>query len=683
MRKILMLCAAIAATAYGADLSKCDMCHKPTGKPAPAIPGGLYASPHAGLGCLSCHLGASEPHRDGVATRVCSACHTVEGKDLASSAHNARVKGTPKCYTCHGAGHNVVYLSGPAFQPPYARKVCAGCHPDITADYLRTAHGKAAREGDARAPACYLCHGAAHSVEAVATDTNFAPENLPSFCAGCHAGKRPTAELPFRIPDPRVQLLASVHGQVNEETGALNASCPDCHPPHREEASWNPDSSTHFMHVAKTCGKCHPKEFELFSISVHGLAAAAGMHDAPTCPDCHGDHNVVAVEPVEEGKRTRIVATCSSCHFSLALSAKFDIPNDRVQTFETSYHGVVSEGGKTTAADCGSCHGFHDVLPASDPRSSVNPANLEDTCGACHIRVTERFAGTEVHRALERPRRTPGDYVAIIYIIMIVVVVGGMIGHNVVDYVAKIREIRRAQFERSKVVVRLRRIERIQHIVLIMSFATLAFTGFSIKFPSAFLFSWIVKLEGPYPFRVTLHKIFAVVLIVASLYHIGYLLFTKNGRARLRAITPSFSDFRQGVLAILHAVGLVKERPEFGEFNYAEKAEYWALVWGNIIMALTGLYLWLDPYIQKYFPYWLYEVLRTIHFYEAILAVTAIIVWHFYFVIFDPSIYPMNFAWLDGKVPEKVLLSERLRYLKKIRGKEKEKETESDKQGEG
>ena len=101
-------------------------------------------------------------------------------------------------------------------------------------------------------------------------------------------------------------------------------------------------------------------------------------------------------------------------------------------------------------------------------------------------------------------------------------------------------------------------------------------------------------------------------------------------------------------------------------------------------MALTGLFLWLDPYIQQYFPYWLYEVLRTIHFYEAILAVTAIVVWHFYFVIFDPSIYPMNFAWLDVKIPEKVMLSERLRYLKKIRGKEQEEEeTESERKDEG
>jgi len=35
-----------------------------------------------------------------------------------------------------------------------------------------------------------------------------------------------------------------------------------------------------------------------------------------------------------------------------------------------------------------------------------------------------------------------------------------------------------------------------------------------------------------------------------------------------------------------------------------------------------------------------------------VLATLAIIVWHFYQVIFDPDVYPMNFAWLDGKAPE-------------------------------
>jgi cytochrome b subunit of formate dehydrogenase len=166
-------------------------------------------------------------------------------------------------------------------------------------------------------------------------------------------------------------------------------------------------------------------------------------------------------------------------------------------------------------------------------------------------------------------------------------------------------------------------------------------------------------------------------LIAASLFHVGYLLFTRHGRARLKAIWPRPSDVREVVQAVLYRVGLYKRAPEFGEFNYAEKAEYWALIWGTGLMVLTGLYVWLDPYIQQLFPYWLYEVLRTIHFYEAILAVSSIVIWHFYHVIFDPSVYPMNFAWLDGKIPEKLIVEERKRYLRELRRSKGEVEPET------
>ncbi len=676
--RIALAVAAIAAAANGADLSKCDMCHKPAGKPAPAIPGGLYASPHAGVSCLTCHTGASQPHKGGVAARGCTSCHGEAGRELTASAHGAGVEGAPTCYTCHGAGHRVTSLAAEHLQPTYGPRICARCHAKETEVYLKSAHARAAAAGNGLAPTCDLCHGDAHATEPVATDHQLSAAHQPAFCGGCHRGKKAAPDSPFSIPDPRAALLSSVHGEINPEAGTYNANCADCHYLHDEQPAWHYASSTHFMNVAQTCGVCHEREYELYASSVHGMAVAAGVRDAPTCPDCHGDHGVVAVAEYEgEGRGTRVVATCSSCHYSLALSAKFNLPNDRVETFERSYHGVVSEGGKTTAADCGSCHRVHDVLPASNPRSSVYAANLEATCGACHIRVTERFVGTNVHDPAEHARRSPSDYVALAYIILIVVILGGMVAHNTVDYVVKVRAIKRARHEPRKVHERLRVSERIQHLVLIMSFAALAFTGFAIKFPSAFLFSWLVRLEGPYSVRVTAHKVFAVILIAASIFHISYLLFTRQGRARLRSIWPRAGDFRQAVRTTLHAFGFVKSKPEFGEFNYAEKAEYWALIWGIAIMALTGLFVWLDPYIQQFFPYWLYEVLRTIHFYEAILAVSSIVIWHFYHVIFDPSVYPMNFAWLDGKIPEKLIVEERKRYLRELRRSKSEVEPET------
>ncbi len=653
------------AAASGVDLSNCRMCHKEGGI-SPPIPVAIYSSPHAALNCLDCHIDAAKPHKGGPTTLGCGSCHRDKIKALAASAHTPRVKNTPRCYNCHGGGHYVVSLESSAFLPYFAPKICAQCHSQEVANYVKSSHGVAAQKGNVSAPACYLCHGEPHSIEKTDADARLSRQSLPRFCGYCHTGKRPTNDSPYTVPDPRRQLLASVHGRRNKDTVLFNATCDDCHPPHQEQPSWNPTSSTNFMNVPGTCGRCHPDEFQLYRVSVHGLAAAAGVKDAPTCQNCHGDHNVVAIEQKAPGKRTRVVAVCSSCHYSLTLSAKFDIAKDRVQTFEGSYHGLVSEGGKMTAADCGSCHGVHDVLPPSDPRSSVYPANLETTCGTCHFRVTERFAGTNVHKPQQRPRRTPADYVAFFYIALIIIIVGGMVGHNSLDYIRKVKAVHASRLAGALIFTRLSKSERIQHILLLATFSLLAFTGFSIKFPSSWVFAWLVRIEGPYPIRVTTHKILGIILIATSVFHIAYLLLTRAGRARFKAIFPRFADVRDASRSVLHKLGLVKKEPEYDEFNYAEKAEYWALVWGNVVMATTGLYMWFDGYFQQYFPYWFYNAIRAVHFYEAVLAVLSIIVWHLYFVIFDPATYPMNFAWWDGKVAEDVLRREKPRFLEKI-----------------
>jgi hypothetical protein len=102
---------------------------------------------------------------------------------------------------------------------------------------------------------------------------------------------------------------------------------------------------------------------------------------------------------------------------------------------------------------------------------------------------------------------------------------------------------------------------------------------------------------------------------------------------------------------MLYYLGLESERPTFARFNYAEKAEYWALVWGLLVMAATGLLLWFKVLVSVWLPRWWMDVATAIHFYEAVLATLAIIVWHFYQVFFDPDVYPMNWAWWDGKMP--------------------------------
>jgi hypothetical protein len=102
--------------------------------------------------------------------------------------------------------------------------------------------------------------------------------------------------------------------------------------------------------------------------------------------------------------------------------------------------------------------------------------------------------------------------------------------------------------------------------------------------------------------------------------------------------------------AIRHYLGFRVEKPAFGRFSYAEKAEYWALVWGMVVMAATGVMLWAKVTVGDLIPRWWLDVAVAVHFYEAVLATLAIVAWHLYQVFFDPDTYPMNWAWYDGKM---------------------------------
>jgi cytochrome b subunit of formate dehydrogenase len=111
-------------------------------------------------------------------------------------------------------------------------------------------------------------------------------------------------------------------------------------------------------------------------------------------------------------------------------------------------------------------------------------------------------------------------------------------------------------------------------------------------------------------------------------------------------------DFKDVIGNFGYYLGASKVRPKIARFGYAEKAEYWAVVWGTIVMGLTGLMIWFKLGLFAFLPRWAIDIALAVHFYEAILATLAIIVWHFYHVIFDPDVYPVNFAFLDGRVSE-------------------------------
>ncbi len=122
----------------------------------------------------------------------------------------------------------------------------------------------------------------------------------------------------------------------------------------------------------------------------------------------------------------------------------------------------------------------------------------------------------------------------------------------------------------------------------------------------------------------------------------------------LNALRPRWSDVKLFIDRQLFNVGLRKTpAPSTAFYHYGEKIEYWALVWGAVVMAITGALQVFNNFTLRFFPLWTMDLAMQIHFYEAVLACLAIFVWHIYGVMMDPDIYPMNWSWLTGFVRRK------------------------------
>ncbi|MFZ0518499.1 MAG: cytochrome b/b6 domain-containing protein, partial [Acidobacteriaceae bacterium] len=258
-----------------------------------------------------------------------------------------------------------------------------------------------------------------------------------------------------------------------------------------------------------------------------------------------------------------------------------------------------------------------------------------------------RFTLGKVHMDPKQPTGMGGIIVRFVtrfYIAMILLVIGGMFLHNAIIWRSKAIARRKAQ---HRTVERLTRNQRWQHFILMFTFTVLVITGFALKYPD----SWFADLFGMgEKLRGIVHRVAGVALIVLCLYHIVYAAVTRDGRKWVRHMAPGPRDAFDAWGTMLFYLGLSKDKPKFGHFNYAEKAEYWAMVWGTSLMAVTGIMLWAKVSVGDMVPRWWLDVATAIHFYEAILAALAIVVWHFYQVLFDPDTYPVEWAFWDGKM---------------------------------
>ncbi len=592
--------------------------------------------------CLECH---SDPGLEKTGTNGRPLKLYVGAAEFGSSVHGSFV-----CTDCHADVSEIPH-------PEKVAKVgCVNCHGDVQEQYMGSVHGKAVARGDQDAPSCSDCHGTHTILPPSNPASSVHPQRIVGTCARCHANPELVQKHEIDVQAPVDAYMKSVHGQALLVEGNPNApTCSNCHPAHTMLPASDAASTISRMNIPATCAQCHGEIADVYAQSVHGVAAQRGVADSPVCTDCHGEHEIrgpsdpkSSVFPVNIAK-----TTCTRCHESLILSRRYGFDARRISTFRETYHGLASKKGALNVANCASCHGIHNIFPSSDPRSTVNRANLAQTCGVCHPNASVAFASIQVHPTITPaaeivPVKRPRDIARSIYIVMLVVIVGGMAAHNFVIWIYHVIEKRRRERGMARV-TRFTRFEATEHLIFLFSFFILVFTGFALKFADSGWVHLTERLGLSEALRGLVHRIAAVVMIAVSIAHMGYLALTRRGRGDVMALIPRLSDVRDFWVNMAFHLRQRLERPTFGRFDYTEKLEYLALVWGTLVMVFTGLVLWFPTIATRWFPGWIVEVSEVVHYFEAWLAFLAIVVWHFFYVIFHPESHPMNLTWLDGK----------------------------------
>jgi formate dehydrogenase gamma subunit len=202
--------------------------------------------------------------------------------------------------------------------------------------------------------------------------------------------------------------------------------------------------------------------------------------------------------------------------------------------------------------------------------------------------------------------------------------------------------------------LRFRKAERLEHWVSFLAFTILAITGLVQKFATVAFSQSIISLLGGIESVRIIHRIAAIVLMVEVVYHLGMVVYKVVVRRTSMSMLPGIVDARNALQLILHNLNPRNPRPQQGRYTFEEKLEYWAFIWGTIIMGVTGFALWNPIATAKILPGEVIPAAKAAHGGEALLAVLAVIIWHFYHV----HLRQFNRSMFTGYLTEEEMLEE-------------------------
>ena len=385
-------------------------------------------SVHGSLQCVGCHEIKELPHTGKERVLSCGSCHGAAYQHYKSGVHGGGRGKNASCRDCHG--HHTVEKA-----EDLTDSACANCHGAVYREYKEGVHGRDGKGMKAKA-GCRDCHGKAHDMlEKSSPQSPVNAVNLPGTCSRCHANSEFAKSYKVAREGMSPVYRDNIHGQALTTSGVLvSAACANCHGAHAVKPRTDPASPIYPANIAATCGKCHEKAEKAYQGSVHGEQVKAGNALAPQCASCHPAHEIKRVNGT--AWKLEAIKECGNCH------------EKPLRTYHYSYHGEITNLGFTRVAKCADCHGAHEVLPRSDPRSRISEQNLLGTCRQCHHKANKNFAAFVVHADYRDKAHNPLLYYVWLFMTGLLVAVFGFFGlHSVLwfprSWIERFRERRR------------------------------------------------------------------------------------------------------------------------------------------------------------------------------------------------------------------------------------------------
>lgn len=200
--------------------------------------------------------------------------------------------------------------------------------------------------------------------------------------------------------------------------------------------------------------------------------------------------------------------------------------------------------------------------------------------------------------------------------------------------------------------------QRMEHLLMIISFSGLVITGIPQKFFGAEWAQTMIMLMGGIETTRFIHRVLAVMFMLEGLYHAVYIAVTILGGRFRPSMFPSKKDVQDAMCYFGYCIGRTDKKPMFDRYEYRQKFEYWGVVMGWFVMVITGLFLMFPAQFTQFLPGAFVPASKEMHGGEALMATLIIVIWHFYGAHFNPERFPGDVGIFTGKISRERMMEE-------------------------